>query len=69
MKKPSTTTTLQTRQKFSCQAWQLVVNKMAEGQCSGSLGNWKVHGNNKYEIASVIKLTFVLPFALQSVNK
>lgn len=41
----------------------------SEGQCIGSLGNWKVHGNSKYEIASVIKLTFVLPFALQSVNK
>lgn len=41
----------------------------SEGPCIGSLGNWKVHGNNKYEIASVIKLTFVLPFSLQSVNK
>lgn len=45
MKKPSTTTTttLQTRQKFSCQAWQLVVNKMTEGQwvaVRGSEGQW-----------------------------
>lgn len=42
MKKPSTTTTLQTRQKFSCQAWQLVVNKKAEGQWRAVRGSASV---------------------------